>query len=69
MADMETDIILPDMMFALPEYDVITGEKLASQIIWIWPKTNLWTSQLSLEKVSAMGIFKNLEYYADAGWW
>ena len=25
MADMETDIILPDIVFVLPEYDVRTG--------------------------------------------
>ena len=25
MADMKTDIILPDIVFVLPEYDVITG--------------------------------------------
>lgn len=33
MADMETDIILPDMMFALPEYDVITGF-FRSRVYW-----------------------------------
>ena len=44
-------------------------EKRASQCFWFWPKSIPKTSRITLKKVSAMSIFKNLNFILTRGVW